>query len=114
MVVGGVRIGTLIPSCPMQNPSSLAPYNILMKYLDLVLFDKKFSSIYGEGGQEAADTILQLYADLRPQQLPKVFLKSWIDQHYSLGMQDYYYREQNQQHFHCFLREGIASDFFFS
>lgn len=49
-----------------------------MKFLELVLFDEKYSDPSMECS-EAADFVLQLYVDFSPQQLPHVLLDSWLD-----------------------------------
>lgn len=65
-----------------QKPSP--PYTILMKFLELVLYDKKFCDSSLENA-EAADTVLQLYADLSPLSLPRLLLNSWLDKSFTPG-----------------------------
>jgi hypothetical protein len=56
-----------------------------MKFLDLVLFDPKFSDSSVDDSQ-ATDNVLQLYAEFRPLSLPRVLLNSWIDEHFTPGI----------------------------
>ena len=60
-------------SCQSASP----PYSILLKYLDLVLFSEEAHESAMMDPQ-LADTVLKLYADFRPQQLPQLLLNSWL------------------------------------
>lgn len=70
-----VILSSVSVSCQSASP----PYTILLKYLELVLFAEE---LHETGMMEAqpADTVLQLYADFRPQQLPRLLLNSWLHQ----------------------------------
>lgn len=69
--------------CLLQKPSSA--YTILIKFLELVLYDQQFCD-GSMAGREAADIVLQLYADFHPQLLPHVLLNSWLERHFTPGV----------------------------
>lgn len=65
-----------------QKPSS--PYSILLKYLELVLYDEQCWD-QSLKSAEAADSVLQLYAEFSPHLLPHVLLDSWLQHCFSPG-----------------------------
>ena len=69
-------------SCSLQKPSP--PYTILMKYLELVLYDSRYND-QSLSQAKAADTVLQLYADFSFLLLPQVMLNSWLDHSFTPG-----------------------------
>ena len=60
------------------------PYSILIKFLDLVVFDRKYRDESLSEGK--ADTILELYAEFQPKSLPPLLLESWLKEYLSPGV----------------------------
>lgn len=66
-----------------QKPSP--PYTILLKFLELVMFNTKLADHSLEEAAKA-DTVLDLYAEFSPHSLSRLLLQSWLREHFSTSI----------------------------
>lgn len=80
LIMSGLPVAEVVQHITSRYPKeSKTPYSILMSYLNLVLFDKANAATQAETLRPLSDKLLELYAELEPQQLTKMLLNSWLE-----------------------------------